>query len=71
MAFLSDVLGKNTTLLGRNLAFTLVLVRVALFLLTKLAMIFFNMIFGLQSLVRLSMASLHLGATRFKIRLLI
>ncbi|MFS9531733.1 hypothetical protein Q6247_26620, partial [Klebsiella pneumoniae] len=47
---------------GRNLAITSILVLVVLFLLTKLAADFLDMVFGVKSLVRLSMANFHLDA---------
>ena len=69
--FLSDFLELNAILIGEISATSLVLAHACRFPLQKLAAVLIDMSFGVWFLVKLFMASLHLGAMTFKIRLFV
>ena len=71
MVFLSYFLKLNAILIGEISVTSLVLARACQFPLQKLAAILIDMSFGVCFRVKLFMASLHLGAMTFKIRLFV
>jgi len=68
--FIFDFSRKNICFLGRLLLATSILTNAGQFLMSKLAAILIVMNFGARFRVKLSMASLHLGAVIFIIQLL-
>ena len=71
MGFTFDFSGKNICFLGTLLPATSISTNAGQFLLSKLAAVLIVMNFGARFRVKLSMASLHLGATAYKIQLFI
>ena len=71
MGFIFDFSGKNICFLGKLLPATLISTNAGLFLSTKLAEVLIVMSFGAGFRVKLSMASLHLDAMKFKIPLFV
>ena len=67
--FIFDFSGKNICILGKLLPATSISTNAGLFLWTKLAEVLIVMSFGAGFRVKLSMASLHLGAAIFIIQL--
>ena len=66
--FIFDFLGKNICFLGKLLPATSISTNAGLFLWTKLTEVLIVMSFGVGFRVKLSMASLHLGAAIFIIQ---
>ena len=62
----SDSSGPSTGFHGKILIVTSVLVRVVFSLLVRLVVVLLVILFGVKSLVKLSVASLHLGAMIFR-----
>jgi hypothetical protein len=69
MGFIFDFSGKSICFLGKLLPATSISTNAGLFLWTKLAEVLIVMSFGAGFRVKLSMASLHLGAAIFIIQL--
>ena len=69
MGLMFDFSGKNICFLGKLLLATSILTNAGQFLLSKLAAVLTIMSFGARFRVKLSMASLHLGAAIFIIQL--
>ena len=67
--FIFDFLGKSICFLGKLLPATSISTNAGQFLLSKLAAVLIVMNFGARFQVKLSMASLHLGAAIFTIQL--
>ena len=69
MGFIFDFSGKSICFLGKLLPATSISTNAGRFLSIKLAAVLIVMNFGARFQVKLSMASLHLGATIFIIQL--
>ena len=69
MGFIFDFSGRNICLLGKLLLATLISTNAGQFLLSKLAAVLIVTSFGVRFRVKLSMATLYLGAATFIIQL--